>query len=99
MLEAADGAQAAGWPAFHKSKLHASPLLYDVDSDGVQDILVATYDGQILAFRDTVRPAGLARAPACRPPARRQQQAARSFDVCAAHLIDSVLRLCAVLCT
>ncbi len=55
MLEAADGAQAAGWPAFHKSKVHASPLLYDVDSDGVQDILVATYDGQILAFRDTVR--------------------------------------------
>ena len=56
VLEAADGAQAAGWPAFHKSKVHASPLLYDVDSDGVQDILVATYDGQILAFRDTVRP-------------------------------------------
>ena len=55
VLEAADGAQAAGWPAFHKSKVHASPLLYDVDSDGVQDILVATYDGQILAFRDTVR--------------------------------------------
>ena len=55
MLEAADGAQAAGWPAFHKSKVHASPLLYDVDGDGVQDILVATYDGQILAFRDTVR--------------------------------------------
>ena len=55
MLEAADGAQAAGWPAFHKSKVHASPLLYDIDSDGVQDILIATYDGQILAFRDTVR--------------------------------------------
>ncbi len=62
VLEAADGAQAAGWPAFHKSKVHASPLLHDVDGDGVQDILVATYDGQILAFRDTVRatpPAGL----------------------------------------
>ncbi len=55
VLEAADGAQAAGWPAFHKSKVHASPLLYDVDSDGVQDVLIATYDGQILAFRDTVR--------------------------------------------
>ena len=55
VLEGADGAQAAGWPAFHKSKVHASPLLYDVDGDGVQDILVPTYDGEVLAFRDTVR--------------------------------------------
>ena len=70
VLEAADGAQAAGWPAFHKSKVHASPLLYDVDSDGVQDILVATYDGQILAFRDTVHPPLRAGAlPSTRDPA------------------------------
>ena len=55
MLEAGDGAQAAGWPAFHKSKVHASPLLYDLDGDGVQDILVSTYDGQVLGYRDTVR--------------------------------------------
>lgn len=54
MLEASDGSQAAGWPAFHKSKVHASPLLHDLDADGVQDILVSTYDGQVLGFRDTV---------------------------------------------
>ncbi len=55
MLEAGDGSQAAGWPAFHKSTVHTSPLLYDLDFDGIQDILLATYDGEILAFRDNVR--------------------------------------------
>ena len=34
--------------------VHTSPLLADFDSDGVLDILVATYDGEILAIRDTV---------------------------------------------
>jgi hypothetical protein len=56
VLEANDGAQAAGWPAFHKSTVHTSPLMYDLDFDGVQDILLATYGGEILAFRDNVRP-------------------------------------------
>ena len=54
VLEASDGGQAAGWPAFHKSTVHTSPLLYDLDFDGVQDLLLATYDGEILAYRDTV---------------------------------------------
>ena len=34
--------------------MHTSPLMYDVDFDGVQDILVATYDGEVLFFKDTV---------------------------------------------
>lgn len=55
VLEANDGAQAAGWPAFHKSTVHTSPMMYDLDFDGIQDILLATYDGEILAFRDSVR--------------------------------------------
>lgn len=55
MLEAGDGSAAAGWPAFHKSTVHTSPLLYDIDFDGIQDVLLATYDGEILAFRDNVR--------------------------------------------
>lgn len=55
VLEASDGAKAAGWPAFHKSTVHTSPLMYDLDFDGVQDILLATYGGEILAFRDNVR--------------------------------------------
>ena len=54
VLEGQEGAQAVGWPAFHKSMVHASPLLYDLDFDGVRDILVSTYDGEILGFRDTV---------------------------------------------
>ena len=54
VLEGLEGAQAVGWPAFHKSSVHASPLLYDWDFDGVRDVLLATYDGQVLAFKDTV---------------------------------------------
>jgi len=63
VLEAADGAQASGWPAFHKSTVHTSPMLYDLDFDGVQDILLATYDGEILAFRDSVRLSALSETP------------------------------------
>lgn len=54
VLEGPNGGQAVGWPAFHSSSVHASPLLYDIDSDGVRDILVATYDGQIVFYKDTV---------------------------------------------
>lgn len=56
MVEAADGAKALedGWPAFHESTVHASPLLYDFDADGINDVLLATYDGEILVFKDTV---------------------------------------------
>jgi len=56
VVEGRDGAKARGdsWPAFHKSTVHTSPLLYDFDSDNIQDILVATYDGDVLFFKDTV---------------------------------------------
>ncbi|KAL6763317.1 hypothetical protein V8C86DRAFT_347718 [Haematococcus lacustris] len=53
VLEGDSGAQAVGWPAFHKSSAHASPLLYDADLDGVRDILLATYEGEVLFFKDT----------------------------------------------
>ncbi|KAK9817910.1 hypothetical protein WJX72_004192 [[Myrmecia] bisecta] len=52
VLEGANGAKAADWSAFHKSTVHTSPLKFDFDFDGVQDILLATYDGEILAFKD-----------------------------------------------
>jgi hypothetical protein len=55
VLEGGDGAKAVGWPAFHQSTQHTSPLLYDIDIDGVADILVSTYNGEILFFKDTVR--------------------------------------------
>ena len=54
VLEGPDGAKALGWPAFHRSNVHASPLMYDIDLDGVRDILLATYDGEVLFFKDTV---------------------------------------------
>lgn len=54
VLGGPDGSQAVGWPAFHKSTMHASPLLYDIDFDGVRDVLLATYDGEIVFVKDTV---------------------------------------------
>jgi FG-GAP-like repeat len=47
-----NGAQAAGFPAFHSDKVHASPIMFDIDRDGIQDILVATYSGEILFYQD-----------------------------------------------
>ena len=55
MFEGRDGAKVPGFEAFHLSTAHTSPLLYDIDLDGVPDILLATYDGDILFFKDTVR--------------------------------------------
>lgn len=40
-----------GWPAFHQSTVHASPLLFDIDKDGVREIALATYNGEVLFFR------------------------------------------------
>lgn len=31
--------------------MHASPLLYDIDKDGVREIALATYNGEVLFFR------------------------------------------------
>jgi hypothetical protein len=47
-----NGAQAAGFPAFHNDKVHASPLMYDIDHDGIADIMIATYNGEILFYED-----------------------------------------------
>lgn len=54
MLDAGDGAKATEWGGYHQSTLHTSPLLFDMDYDGVQDIMVATYDGDVVAFKDAV---------------------------------------------
>ncbi|KAL0053870.1 hypothetical protein WJX82_000436 [Trebouxia sp. C0006] len=53
VLDAADGARATDWEGQHQSALHTSALLFDIDFDGIQDILIATYDGDVLAFKDT----------------------------------------------
>ena len=55
VLEARTGGEDTTFEAQHRSTLHTTPLLYDVDFDGVLDIVVATYDGDIQFFKDTVR--------------------------------------------
>ena len=40
-----------GFPAFHRSLAHAGPLLYDADDDGREEVLLATYDGEVLFFQ------------------------------------------------
>ncbi|XP_038075414.1 protein DEFECTIVE IN EXINE FORMATION 1-like [Patiria miniata] len=38
----------SNWPAsFHGSSFHASPLLYDIDSNGREDVVLFTSDGEI----------------------------------------------------
>jgi hypothetical protein len=56
VFEGRDGAKAPDFEAFHHSTAHTSPLLYDADQDGVPDIVLATYDGEILFFKDNVSP-------------------------------------------
>lgn len=41
----------SGWPAFHQSTVHSSPLLFDIDKDGMREIALATYNGEVLFFR------------------------------------------------
>jgi hypothetical protein len=36
--------------------------MYDIDSDGIQDVAVATYDGEVVFFKDTVSSAGTSRS-------------------------------------
>jgi len=51
VLEGTDGDKVPGWPAFHQSNVHSSPLLYDIDKDGVREIALATYNGVVNFFR------------------------------------------------
>jgi hypothetical protein len=55
VFEGRGGAKSPTFEAFHHSTAHTSPLLFDVDLDGVPDIVLGTYDGEILFFKDTVR--------------------------------------------
>lgn len=66
VLEGPDGAKALGWPGFHRSNVHASPLLFDIDMDGIRDVMVVTYDGEVVFFKDNV---STAPAAACCPTA------------------------------
>ena len=65
-MDGADGAKAMDdfWPAFHESEVHATPVMVDIDYDGVMDILLATNDGELLVIKDTVSPLYFPRFPA-----------------------------------
>ncbi|KAF3795552.1 DEFECTIVE IN EXINE FORMATION 1 protein [Nymphaea thermarum] len=51
VLEGSDGDKLPGFPAFHQSYVHSSPLLFDIDKDGVREIALPTYNGEVLFFR------------------------------------------------
>ena len=54
VFEGRGGGKVPDFEAFHHSTAHTSPLLHDIDLDGVPDIVLATYDGAVLFFKDTV---------------------------------------------
>lgn len=54
ILDGRTGGEDTTFESMHRSTLHTTPLLYDIDFDGVKDIVVATYDGYIQFFKDTV---------------------------------------------
>ena len=56
VLEGANGYKSTDFGGHHKSFLHTSPLLYDIDSDGVREILAATFDAEVTFFDDMVLP-------------------------------------------
>lgn len=56
VVEGGSGHKLTDFGGHHKSFLHASPLLYDMDGDGVREIGAATFDGEVTVFDDTVLP-------------------------------------------
>ncbi len=48
-----NGSYAVGWPKSVSSESYAAPVLADVDGDGVYEILVADYDGDIYLMNGT----------------------------------------------
>ena len=56
-LDAATGTSTPGWPfVFGSSSFHASPIMYDVDNDGRQDVVVTTNDAEIVFLRENGEP-------------------------------------------
>lgn len=45
-----------GWPAYHQSTVHSSALMYDIDKDGIREVALATFNGEVLFFRYFQRP-------------------------------------------
>lgn len=51
VLEGSDGEKLPGWPASHQSTVHSSALMYDIDKDGIREVALATFNGEVLFFR------------------------------------------------
>eukprot|EP00824_Muranothrix_gubernata_P001186 TRINITY_DN113_c1_g1_i3.p1 TRINITY_DN113_c1_g1~~TRINITY_DN113_c1_g1_i3.p1 ORF type:complete len:387 (-),score=113.32 TRINITY_DN113_c1_g1_i3:10-1170(-) len=52
-LDGNDGDKAPGWPFTSVHRVfHASPLVYDIDHDGVGDLLFATGNGEVFFVRE-----------------------------------------------
>ena len=50
-VSGADGHELPGWPyAFSRSSFHSSPLLLDVDRDGTDDLLLVSYDAELIVL-------------------------------------------------
>ncbi|MBN2054103.1 VCBS repeat-containing protein, partial [bacterium] len=49
----ADGTDVAGWPVNMPDTLYASPAVGDLDGDGLPEIVIGCYDGNIYAYRGT----------------------------------------------
>jgi hypothetical protein len=48
-VDGVDGHELPGWPyAFTRATFHTSPLAYDVDGDGVDEMLLLTFDGEVV---------------------------------------------------
>eukprot|EP00656_Telonema_subtile_P012705 TRINITY_DN16409_c0_g1_i1.p1 TRINITY_DN16409_c0_g1~~TRINITY_DN16409_c0_g1_i1.p1 ORF type:complete len:775 (+),score=189.59 TRINITY_DN16409_c0_g1_i1:112-2436(+) len=51
-IDGATGGSTPGWPfVFSKSSFHASPLMYDVDNDGHQEVVLVTNDAEIVFLK------------------------------------------------
>ena len=48
-VDGADGHELPGWPySFSHSTFHTSPLAYDVDADGVDELLLLSFDAELV---------------------------------------------------
>jgi hypothetical protein len=57
VLEGAHGDHLPGWPfPLDYSHFHASPLLWDADSDGVSDLLFVSFNGEVIVLQEDGTP-------------------------------------------
>lgn len=51
-LRGDDGHELAGWPyAFSRSSFHSSPLPHDIDRDGVDELILVSFDAEVVVLK------------------------------------------------